>query len=240
MPLPQHIAIIMDGNGRWAQARRKPRTYGHIKGTRIAKKIITSCSRKGIRHLTLYAFSSENWLRPQGEVSLLMKILRRYLLRETKNLVKENICFQTVGDLARLPADVVKAIDFAKEKTAKNTGLKLTFAISYGSRWEIAEATKALAQQVADGTLDPQDIDESLLNSQMQTYPSPDPDLIIRTSGERRLSNFLMWQAAYSEFYFSETLWPDFTENDLDLAIANYLKRERRFGSVTVDQNSTH
>lgn len=240
MSLPQHIAIIMDGNGRWAQARSKPRTYGHIKGTRVAKKIITSCSRRKIQNLTLYAFSSENWLRPKAEVSLLMRILRRYLNKETDNLVKENICFQAIGDLSRLPADVIAAVNFAITKTANNTGLKLTFAISYGSRWEIAQAAKAIALQVADGTLSPNDIDEGLFNSQLQTYPSPDPDLIIRTSGEKRLSNFLMWQAAYSEFYFSETLWPDFTENDLDLAISNYMKRERRFGSASVNQNPSH
>lgn len=240
MSLPKHIAIIMDGNGRWAQMRSKPRTYGHVKGTRVAKKIITSCSRKGISHLTLYAFSSENWMRPQGEVSLLMNLLKRYLKKETENLVKENICFDTIGDLSRLPSDILLAIEKAKFATSNCSGLKLTFAISYGSRWEIAAAAKALAQQVAAGTLDPSDIDESLLNAQMHTYPTPDPDLIIRTSGEKRLSNFLMWQAAYSEFYFSETLWPDFTELDLDLAIGNYLKRERRFGALTISQNPTH
>ncbi len=240
MSLPEHIAIIMDGNGRWAQMRSRPRTYGHIKGTRVAKKIITSCSRKGIKYLTLYAFSSENWMRPKGEVSLLMSLLKRYLHKETNNLVKENIFFETIGDLSRLPEDVLAAIAKAKKATSQCTGLRLTFAISYGSRWEIASAAKALARQVADGTLDPEDIDESLLNAQMHTYPMPDPDLIIRTSGEKRLSNFLMWQAAYSEFYFSETLWPDFTELDLDLAIGNYLKRERRFGALTTSQNPTH
>lgn len=206
MSLPSHIAIIMDGNGRWAQARNKPRAYGHIKGTRVAKKIITACSRRGIKHLTLYAFSSENWLRPQGEVVLLMRLLRRYLKKETTNLVHENIRFETVGDLARLPDDVNEAITHAKKATANCTGLKLTFAISYGSRWEIAEALKLIAHKIQDGTIHPSEISESVLSAHLQTFPTPDPDLIIRTSGERRLSNFLLWQAAYSEFYFSDVL----------------------------------
>lgn len=240
MSLPKHLAIIMDGNGRWAQSRGKPRTYGHIKGTRIAKKIITACSRKGIKYLTLYAFSSENWLRPQSEVRLLMKLLQKYLRRETENLIKENIKFDVIGDLSKLPADIVSTIQYSKSKTEDCTGLKLTFALSYGSRWEITEAVKSLALQVAEGTLKPQDIDESMVNSHLQSFPNPDPDFIIRTSGEKRISNFLLWQAAYAEFYFTDAYWPDFTEQDLDLAIANYLKRVRRFGSVSISENSPH
>ena len=240
MSLPQHIAIIMDGNGRWAKAKGKPRTFGHVKGTRVAKKIITACSRKGIKYLTLYAFSSENWLRPASEVSFLMALLRRYLNKETENLVKENIKFDTIGNLETLPKDVVESINFAKQKTSSCTGLKLVFAISYGSRNEICEAMKNIAQQIADGDLQPNEINESIINSQLQTFPVPDPDYIIRTSGEKRLSNFLLWQAAYSEFYFTDTLWPDFTENDLDLAIATYLKRERRFGTITNSENANH
>lgn len=240
MSIPKHVAIIMDGNGRWAQARNKPRTYGHIKGTRVAKKIITACSRRGIKHLTLYAFSSENWLRPHAEVFLLMKLLRKYLHRETANLIKENIRFDVVGDLQRLPSDIVETIEYSKNSTKDCTGLRLTFALSYGSRWEITEAVKNIAQQVANGDLRPHEIDEVVVGSYLQTYPSPDPDFIIRTSGEKRISNFLLWQAAYAEFYFTDAYWPDFTEQDLDLAIANYLKRERRFGSIGITENASH
>lgn len=232
MVLPKHLAIIMDGNGRWAQLRSKPRTYGHVKGTRVAKKIITACSRRGIKNLTLYAFSSENWFRPQMEVSFLMQILRRYLKRETQNLVKENIRFSVIGEWDRLPTDVIDAIRGAMEATAGCTGLHLVFALSYGSRQEITNAVKDIAEKVAAGKLKPEAIDEALIQSSLSTYPTPDPDLIIRTSGEKRLSNFLMWQAAYSEFYFEETLWPDFSEAELDKALHSFSLRQRRFGKV--------
>ena len=212
LKLPQHIAIIMDGNGRWAQHRRLPRTFGHIKGTRVAKKIITSCSRKGIKNLTLYAFSTENWFRPQTEVDLLMKILRRYLKRETDNLVKENIRFSVIGDIRRIPSDVAATIGRSIEATSECTGLNLIFALSYGSRQEITNTMKSLAEKVEAGELKAADIDEALIHSNLATFPTPDPDLIIRTSGEHRLSNFLLWQAAYSEFYFTDILWPNFTE----------------------------
>lgn len=237
MTLPKHIAIIMDGNGRWAQLKRKPRTFGHIKGTRVAKKIITACSRKGIKNLTLYAFSTENWFRPQTEVSFLMKLLRRYLKRETENLVKENIRFSVIGDLSRVPSDVYQAIQQAREATAQSTGLNLVFALSYGSRQEITEAVKALAAKVASGELSPEKIDEAAISSSLSTYPTPDPDLIIRTSGEQRLSNFLLWQAAYSEFYFTETLWPNFTEAHLDEALTAFSVRQRRYGKVSTNDN---
>ena len=237
MTLPKHIAIIMDGNGRWAQLKRKPRTFGHIKGTRVAKKIITACSRKGIKNLTLYAFSTENWFRPQTEVSFLMKLLRRYLKRETENLVKENIRFSVIGDLSRVPSDVYQAIQQAREATAQCTGLNLVFALSYGSRQEITEAVKALAAKVASGELSPEKIDEAAISSSLSTYPTPDPDLIIRTSGEQRLSNFLLWQAAYSEFYFTETLWPNFTEAHLDEALTAFSVRQRRYGKVSTNDN---
>jgi len=240
MALPKHIAIIMDGNGRWAQLRHKPRVFGHIKGTRVAKKVITACSRKGIKNLTLYAFSTENWLRPNSEVSFLMDLLRRYLKKEADNLVKENIRFSTIGDISRVPADVKDAIATAMKATEKCTGLNLVFALSYGSRQEITEAVQSIAQKVADGALKPSDIDESVINAALSTYPTPDPDLIIRTSGELRLSNFLMWQAAYSEFYFTSTLWPDFTETDLDQALQDYHRRQRRFGAVTSNDENLH
>ncbi len=232
MTLPKHIAIIMDGNGRWAQLKAKPRTYGHIKGTRVAKKIITSCSRRGIKHLTLYAFSTENWFRPQMEVALLMKILRRYLKKETGNLIKENIRFSVIGEWERLPLDVVQTIQQSMDETKNCTGLHLVFALSYGSRQEITTTVRELAQKVADGTLQPSEIDEALVNASLSTSPTPDPDLIIRTSGEERLSNFLLWQAAYSEFYFDDVLWPDYTEENLTVALASFSSRQRRYGKV--------
>ncbi len=240
MTLPKHVAIIMDGNGRWAQLRGKPRTYGHIKGARVARQIITACAEKGLENLTLYAFSSENWLRPSTEVFFLMNLLRRYLKKETTTLVKQNIRFSTIGDLAKLPKDVLEAIRYAREATAGNTGMNLVFAISYGSRQEIAEGMKAIARQVLQGDLSIENIDESIIDSALSTHGTPDPDLIIRTSGEHRLSNFLLWQAAYAEFYFCETLWPDFSREDLDIALLNYFKRERRFGAVSHHENAHH
>jgi len=241
MALPKHIAIIMDGNGRWAQLRRKPRVFGHVKGTRVAKDIITACSRKGIKHLTLYAFSTENWLRPESEVSFLMNILRRYLKKETENLVKENIRFSIIGDISKIPADVRDAITKSMQATAKCTGLQLVFALSYGSRQEITEAVRTIVAKVAAGEIKGSDIDESVINAALSTFPMPDPDLIIRTSGELRLSNFLMWQAAYSEFYFTSTLWPDFTEASLDNALLDYQSRQRRFGAIAQnDENLSH
>lgn len=233
MKVPKHIAIIMDGNGRWAQLRHKPRVFGHIKGTRVAKKIITACSRKGVKNLTLYAFSTENWMRPQAEVSFLMDLLYRYLKRETENLIKENIRFSVIGDISRVPSDVKSAIASAMAATANCSGLNLIFALSYGSRQEITAAIQSIAKKVLAGEIKPSEIDESVINASLSTYPTPDPDLIIRTSGELRLSNFLLWQAAYCEFYFTPTLWPDFTERDLDLALQDYKNRQRRFGVVS-------
>lgn len=237
MTLPKHIAIIMDGNGRWAQLKRHPRTFGHIKGTRVAKKIITACSRRGIKNLTLYAFSTENWLRPETEVSLLMKILRRYLDRETENLIKENIRFSVIGDSSRIPKDVAQAIDSSMRATSKCTGLNLVFALSYGSRQEITTAVQEIAGKVSRGELALGDVTEQLISTSLSTYPTPDPDLIIRTSGEQRLSNFLLWQAAYSEFYFTDVLWPNFTESDLDSALQSYSSRQRRFGKISTHDN---
>lgn len=240
MKIPQHLAIIMDGNGRWAQQRSHPRVYGHVKGTRIAKKIITECSRLGVKHLTLYAFSTENWFRPSKEIQLLMNLLRKYLKRETTNLIKENIRFTTIGETERLPADVLHAIENSKQATSHCTGLNLVFALSYGSRQEITQALKAIAHQIEQGQLKSQDIDEALIHSHLSTN-CPDPDLVIRTSGEKRISNFLLWQSAYSELYFTDTLWPDFTTQDLHLAFQDYSQRERRFGKVvTSDESLRH
>lgn len=228
----QHVAIIMDGNGRWAQLRDKPRTYGHVKGARVAKKIITQASDLGLKNLTLYAFSSENWLRPDSEVSLLMTLLERYLRKETENLHKKNIRFNVIGEVGRLPADIQKAVYRARELTKNNTGLNLSFAISYGSRQELVRAAQALARKVMTGELTVDQINENSLSDCLMTAGTPDPDLIIRTSGESRLSNFLMWQASYSELYFSPILWPDYTAEDFNEAIKCYLGRERRFGKV--------
>lgn len=228
----QHVAIIMDGNGRWAQLRNKPRTYGHIKGARVAKKIITHASDLGLKNLTLYAFSSENWLRPQSEVSFLMLLLGRYLKKESENLNKKNIRFNVIGEIAKLPRDIQSAINHTKKLTQNNTGLQLSFAISYGSRQELVLAAQALANKVLTGQLTTDQINEKSISDCLMTAGTPDPDLIIRTSGESRLSNFLMWQASYSELYFSPVLWPDYTAKDFNEAIQFYMGRERRFGKV--------
>lgn len=228
----QHVAVIMDGNGRWAQLRDKPRTYGHVKGARVAKKIITQASDLKLKNLTMYAFSSENWLRPEGEVKFLMLLLGRYLKKESLNLHKKNIRFDVIGETNKLPSNIQAAISHTRELTKNNTGLHLSFAISYGSRQEIVLATQALAKKVQSGELTVDRITEQSISDHLMTAGTPDPDLIIRTSGESRLSNFLMWQASYSELYFSPTLWPDFTAKDFNEAIQFYLGRERRFGKV--------
>ncbi|MFZ3231829.1 MAG: isoprenyl transferase [Pseudobdellovibrio sp.] len=228
----EHVAIIMDGNGRWAQQRNKPRTFGHIKGARVAKKIITHAANSGLKNLTLYAFSTENWLRPQVEVSFLMRLLKRYLQKETATLVKENIRFSVIGEIEKLPADIQIAVQNTKFLTRKNTGLHLTFAMSYGSRQETLIAVKKIAEKYKNNEIDLNQITESFFNSQLMTAGTPDPDLIIRTSGESRLSNFMMWQASYSELYFSATLWPDFTTKNFDHCCQNYFQRERRFGGT--------
>lgn len=237
MSLPKHVAIIMDGNGRWAQLKRHPRTFGHVKGTRVAKKIITACSRRGIKNLTLYAFSTENWFRPEAEVNLLMTILRRYLKRETNNLIKENIQFSVIGDTSRIPSDVATAINQSILATSQCTGLNLVFALSYGSRQEITQAMQNIAKKISSGDIKSEDINEDMISTALSTYPTPDPELIIRTSGEQRLSNFLLWQAAYSEFYFTDVLWPNFTESHLDEALQAFSLRQRRFGKVLTDDS---
>ncbi len=230
--LPRHLAIIMDGNGRWAQARKKRRVFGHVKGTRVAKDVIQNCARRGVQYLTLYAFSTENWLRPQHEVDFLMLILQRYLKRETENLIKENISFDIIGERHRLPDNIRKQIETSIERTKACTGMKLIFALSYGSRQEITWAVRRIAAQIKQGTLNADEIDEARIHQELWTQAIPDPDLILRTSGEKRLSNFLLWQCAYSEFHFSDVLWPDFNSAELDKAFAEYALRERRFGKV--------
>lgn len=233
MTLPRHLAIIMDGNGRWAQARGHNRFFGHVRGARVAKSVIEECARMKVPFLTLFAFSNENWLRPPAEVSFLMVLLERKLKRERQLLIDQNIQFRAIGDLSRLPDFVRTEVEKTVEATADNTGMVLTFALSYGGRPEIAEMAKAIAEKVRDGELDPSDIDEATVAANLPTSFLPDPDLIIRTSGELRLSNFFLWQSAYSEIFFEETAWPDFTVQQLRAALERYARRERRFGRTS-------
>lgn len=222
----------MDGNGRWAESRGYERTFGHIRGARVAKTIIEKCANIGVKHLTLYAFSTENWMRPLQEVSFLMQLLGRHLRRERATLLKNNIRFTTIGDLSRLPAPVRAEVLTTVEQTSKNTGMHLVFALSYGARQEITKAMRVLAEQVRSGLLSPEDINDCVVSTYLETTGTPDPDLIIRTSGEYRLSNFLLWQAAYSELYITQALWPDFGEDELERAFQFFANRERRFGKV--------
>lgn len=228
-PLPQHVAIIMDGNGRWAEVRGRNRTFGHLRGARIAREVIEACSERGIENLTLYTFSAENWLRPLEEVSFLMALLSRHLKRERANLVKNNIQFFAIGELSRLPSSVLEEVNETIRATSHCTGMRLTFALSYGGRQDILGAVKSL---IADGVGADQ-IDEKAIESRLLTQGMRDPDLIIRTSGESRLSNFFLWQSAYSEIFITPTLWPDYTTAELDSAFTWYQSRERRFGKTT-------
>jgi undecaprenyl diphosphate synthase len=227
------VAIIMDGNGRWAENRRRDRTFGHLKGARVAKTMIETCAREGLTQLTLYAFSTENWLRPKAEVSFLMKLLGRHLRKERASLMKNNIRFSVIGEIHRLPEAVLVEVQRTIEETKNNTGMSLTFALSYGGRQEITEAVREIAREVAAGRLTPDQIDEKMISARLQSSYMPEPDLIIRTSGEYRLSNFMLWQAAYSELYITQTLWPDFTEEELAKALGQFNTRERRFGRTT-------
>ncbi len=240
MKIPAHLAIIMDGNGRWAETHCRERTFGHLRGARIAKTMIEHCADLGVKHLTLYAFSTENWLRPKQEVHFLMTLLARHLRKERASLMKNNIRFTTIGELDRLPAPVVAEVRKTVLETSRNTGLRLVFALSYGGRQEITRTVQYLAAEVAAGRLASTAITEELITSSLQTGDMPDPDLIIRTSGESRLSNFLMWQAAYSEFYVTQLLWPDFTITDLEAAFRYYGTRERRFGRTTAQMTAGH
>ncbi len=233
--MPEHIAIIMDGNGRWAKERRRPRIFGHIKGARVAKKIITKSVQLGIKNLTLYAFSTENWGRPVEEVSFLMRLLRRYLVRERHLLNKQNIKFRVIGQYRELPPAVVEQIDLTMEETKNNTGMNLTFALNYGGRQDLVYVMRDLATQVQQGLIKPQQVTESMISEILVKQSVGDPDLIIRTSGEVRLSNFLTWQSAYSELYFTPVLWPDFNEHDFTKALDSFKGRERRFG-ITSEQ----
>ncbi|CUW40292.1 undecaprenyl pyrophosphate synthase [Magnetospirillum sp. XM-1] len=231
-PPPVHVAIIMDGNGRWAKARGLPRTAGHKRGAEAVRRTVEAAREMGVSYLTLYAFSSENWKRPAGEITDLMGLLRLYLRNEVNNLHKNGIRLKVIGDRNRLGADIVRLIEDSEAKTAGNTALTLLLALSYGGRQEIVEAARALAREVAEGRISPDAVDEDAITARLTTAGVPDPDLIIRTSGEQRISNFLLWQGAYAELVFLDTLWPDFGRTDLEAAIRDFHGRDRRFGTA--------
>ena len=230
---PIHVAIIMDGNGRWAKARGLPRTAGHKRGADAVKRVVKCAGNLGISYLTLFGFSSENWQRPESEVRDLLGLLRFYLENDIAELHANGIRFNIIGDRSRLPPDTVKLIEGAEARTAGNTRMTLIIALSYGSRQEIVAAAKSVARDCAEGRLKPEDIDEARFGQALFTAGIPDPDLLIRTSGEQRISNFLLWQLAYTELVFTDTLWPDFGNAELEAAIATYRSRDRRYGAVT-------
>lgn len=231
--LPGHLAIIMDGNGRWAQERMLKRIVGHRKGVETVRNIVEESSRLGIKFLTLFAFSSENWLRPKAEVRALMALLKAYLAKETSRMMNNNIRFSVIGDRADLPEDVNKSVSDAIEKTSQNSGMVLTLALSYGSRQEITGGIRALTDDLLAGRISREHITEQLISSYLYTSEIPDPDLLIRTSGEMRISNFLLWQIAYTELYFTDVNWPDFNKEEFHRALAAYQARERRYGLIS-------
>ena len=228
--IPQHIAIIMDGNGRWAANQGKPRSYGHQAGVEAVRRITSECTRLGVKYLTLYTFSTENWNRPQAEVAALMGLVLTSL--EDEIFQKNNVRFQVIGDIERLPADVQQKLRQTMANTAANSAMTMVVALSYSTRWEITQATKQIAALVQSGAISTSDITEELISSHMATSFMPDPDLLIRTGGEQRISNYLLWQIAYSELYFSDTYWPDYSASDLHQAIASYQQRQRRYGKT--------
>ena len=231
--LPKHIAIIMDGNGRWAKSKGKNRVFGHRNGTEAVHKVVEAAARMQIEHLTLYAFSTENWNRPQQEVSTLMDLLIRALRRELNKMVKNNIQLKSIGDISKLPTEVEKELIDTINKTKDNEGMILTLALNYGARQELTQAMQQIAAKVKNNIISPENVDETIINEHLYTQNLPPVDLLIRTSGEQRISNFLLWQIAYAELYFSEVLWPDFNEKHFEEAINSYQKRERRFGKTS-------
>ena len=232
MKVPQHIAIILDGNGRWAKAKGMPRNYGHAQGSKNVERICEEAWRMGIKYLTVYAFSTENWSRPEGEVAALMTLLRNYMKTCLKTAAKNDMKIRVIGDIEPLDEDIKNRIRELEAATVNNGGLNFTIALNYGSRDEMTRAARKMAKDCAEGKLDPEQIDESVFESYLDTQGIPDPDLMIRTSGEQRLSNYLLWQLAYSEFYFTDVPWPDFTKEELAKAIEEYNHRHRRFGGV--------
>lgn len=232
MKIPEHVAIILDGNGRWAKRRGMPRNYGHVQGAKTVEIICEEAYKMGIQYLTVYAFSTENWNRPQDEVDALMKLLRNYMKTCLKTAEKNNMCVRVIGDKTGLDEDIRQRIGELEEATKNNTGLHFQIALNYGGRDEIVRAVKKLAARVEEGTLKKEDITEQLFSATLDTGGLPEPDLLIRTCGEMRLSNFLLWQLAYTEFYITDTPWPDFSKEELEKAIEAYNKRERRYGAV--------
>ena len=231
--LPKHIAVIMDGNGRWAKAHGKPRIFGHKNGVKSVREVSEAAAEIGIKYLTLYAFSTENWSRPALEISALMGLLVETIRNEVSTLNENNIKLKSIGDISKLPAKSYKALLEGIEKTKHNTGLTLILALNYSSRWEITIAMKRLAHEVKEGRLDPEEINEHLISANLNTSEYPDPELLIRTSGEQRISNYLLWQIAYSELYFTDVYWPDFKKSHFYEAIINFQNRERRFGKIS-------
>ncbi|MFK7881915.1 isoprenyl transferase [Roseobacter sp.] len=229
---PRHVAIIMDGNGRWATQRGRPRLYGHHAGAKRVREIVESCPQIGVEYLTIFAFSTENWKRTQVEVAGLMSLFRRYIVKETRALITSGVRVRFIGDRLRLDDKLINLMNDLEVATEKNTGVHLTIALNYGGRDEVARATRRLAKDVADGKLLPDDVDEETLPRYLDTRVLPDPDLVIRTSGEARISNFLLWQSAYSEYEFVDTLWPDFTSDEFQHLCASYGVRDRRYGGV--------
>ena len=231
--LPQHIAVIMDGNGRWAQQQGKNRLHGHEAGAKAVRNTVEAAAKLGIKHLTLYAFSTENWNRPKTEISTLMSLLVRNLRRELRQMTKNNIRLSAIGSLDKLPKKVREELVEVIEKTQSNTGTNLTLALSYGAREEIKQAVIEISKKVKNSIINVESIDETIINEHLYTQHLPDVDLLIRTSGEVRISNFLLWQIAYAELYFTDVMWPEFDEYELHQAINSYLKRERRFGKTS-------
>ncbi len=231
--IPCHVAVIMDGNGRWAKKRLLPRLAGHRKGAESVRRLIESSAKEGVKYLTLYAFSTENWQRPQDEVDGLMKMLTEFIQKEEHSLQEQNIRFRIIGNRKRLPAEVINAVEQCEENTKNNDTLQLILALNYGGRDEIVEACKSISQQVLNSHLDIEQITEKTLMQNMYAPDIPDPDLIIRTSGEFRISNFLIWQCAYAEFVIVDKYWPDFGERDLQSAILEYNKRDRKYGKLS-------
>lgn len=231
-PAPTHVAIIMDGNGRWAQQRGRPRLLGHRAGAKRVREIVEACPDNGVKYLTIFAFSTENWKRTQTEVAGLMLLFRRYIEREAQALLAEGTCVRFIGDRLRLDKKLRDLMDMLEDLTKDNSRCHLTIALNYGGRDEVARATKRLAMDVAAGTLDPETISDETLPRYLDTHVLPDPDLVIRTSGEARISNFLLWQSAYAEYEFVDTLWPDFTREHFAQILGRYGQRDRRFGGI--------
>lgn len=232
LKVPEHVAVILDGNGRWAKKKHMPRNYGHVQGSKVVEDMLTVVDDFGVKYFTVYAFSTENWKRSTEEVSTLMRILRSYLKDCIKKCTKNDVRCRVIGKQDGLNDDIIQRIEELEEATKNNKGLNFTIAINYGGRDEIARAVQKIGEQVKNGVMNPEDITEEVISKNLDTWDIPDPDLLIRTSGEERTSNFLPWQIAYTEFYFTSTLWPDFNKNEMIKAFEKYNKRDRRFGGV--------